>query len=80
MSTGKRLILTTDHSGAGGLAEAKLADSVIPLSPGFAWGPLPSQAELETLLSSRSARQAFGSHWLDSTANDSRRRGRRGRA
>ena len=64
----KRLILTTSDSGAGGLLEAKLADCVIPLGPRFVWGPLPSQTELETWLSSRSARhEASGSHWLDLT-------------
>lgn len=68
MSAMKRLILTTNHSGAGGLAEAWLADCVIPLSPGFIWGPLPSRIELETFLSSRSTgHQAAGSHWLDFT-------------
>ena len=66
----KRLILTTSDSGAGGLVEAKLADCVIPLSPRFVWGPLPSQIELETLLSSRSSvHQDSGSHWLDFTGN-----------
>lgn len=64
----KRLILTTSESGAGGLVEARLANCVIPLRPRFVWGPLPSQTELETLLSSRSAvHQAPGSHWLDFT-------------
>ena len=67
----KRLILTTSASGAGGLLEAKLADCVFPLCPRFVWGPLPSPAELETRLSSRSARreEAPGFHWLDFTGN-----------
>jgi hypothetical protein len=66
----QRLILTTSDSGAGGLLGARLADCVIPLAPKFAWGgPLPSQVELETWLSSRSARhKAPGSHWLDLAA------------
>jgi hypothetical protein len=64
----QRLILTTNDSGAGGLVEAGLANCVIPLGPRFVWGPLPSQAEIETLLSSRSARhEASDSHWLDHT-------------
>ena len=66
----ERLILTTSASGAGGLIEAKLADCVIPLCPGFVWGPLPSPVELETRLSSRSVRpEAPGFHWLDFTGN-----------
>ena len=67
----KRLILTTSASGAGGLLEAKLADCVFSLCPRFVWGPLPSPAELETRLSSRSARReaAPGFHWLDFTGN-----------
>ena len=69
MNAMKRLILTTSDSGAGGLGEAKRADCVIPLSPRFIWGPVPSPAELETLLSSRSAAdQVPGSHWLDFAA------------
>jgi len=64
----ERLILTTSASGAGGLIEAKLADCIIPLFPGFVWGPLPSPVELETRLSSRSVRpEAPGFHWLDFT-------------
>jgi hypothetical protein len=65
----QRLILTTSDSGAGGLVEARLANCVIPLGPRFVWGgPLPSQVELETWVSSRSARhEASGSHWLDHT-------------
>ena len=65
-----RLILTTSASGAGGLAKAKLADCVIPLAPGFVWGPLPSPIELETRLSSGSSRpEGSGLHWLDFTGN-----------
>jgi hypothetical protein len=66
----RRLILTFSHSAASGLAEAELADCVIPLQPGFVWGPLPSQTEIEALLSSRSAaHQDPGSHWLDFAGN-----------
>jgi hypothetical protein len=62
----KRLILTSSDSGAGGLIGARLADCVIPLGLRFVWGQLPSQIELETLLSARSAmHEASGSHWLD---------------
>jgi hypothetical protein len=61
----KRLILTTSDSAAGGLLEAKVADCVVPLGPRFVWGPLPSQTELETVLSSRSTTETPGSHWLD---------------
>jgi hypothetical protein len=60
----ERLILTTSDSGAGSLLGAKLADCVIPLGLRFVWGQLPSQIELEALLSSRSA---MASHWLDHT-------------
>jgi hypothetical protein len=64
----KRLILTSSDSGAGGLIGAKLADCVIPLGLRFVWGQLPSQIELDTWLSSRSAMpEASGSHWLDLT-------------
>jgi hypothetical protein len=68
MSAMQRLILTSSHSGAGGLIEASLANCVIPLGLRFVWGQLPPRIELETLLSSRSAmHQAPGSHWLDFT-------------
>ena len=68
MSAVKRLILTTSASGSGSLLEAKLADCVIPLRPRFVWGPLPSQIELATRLSSRSSmHDASGFHWLDFT-------------
>ena len=64
----KRLILTFSESGASGLIAARLASCVIPLGLRFVWGQLPSRIELETWLSSRSARnQAPGSHWLDLT-------------
>jgi len=64
----RRLILTSSASGAGGLIEARLANCAIPFGPRFVWGPLPSQTDLETLLSSRPTRhEASGSHWLDFT-------------
>jgi hypothetical protein len=66
MSAMKRLILTTDDSGAGNLRQAGLADIVIPFGLRFVWGPLPSDAELATLLATRSAKHgSAGSHWLD---------------
>jgi hypothetical protein len=62
----KRLVLTSDDSGAGVLKEAGLADCVLPFEPRFVWGPLPSPRELERWLGSRSAGDdAHGSHWLD---------------
>jgi len=68
MSAMKRLILTSSDSGAGALMGARLANCVIPFGLRFVWGQLPSQIELETLLSSRSAmHDASGSHWLDLT-------------
>jgi hypothetical protein len=64
----ERLILTTSDSGAGGLLEAKLADCVIPSELRFVWGQLPSQVELERVLSPRSAmHEASAPHWLDHT-------------
>jgi hypothetical protein len=66
MSTMKRLILTSSDSGAGALKDARIANCVIPFGSRLVWGQLPSQIELETMLSSRSAmHQASGSHWLD---------------
>jgi hypothetical protein len=62
----KRLVLTSDDSGAGVLKEAGLADCVLPFEPRFVWGPLPSPRELERWLAPRSAGDdAHGSHWLD---------------
>jgi hypothetical protein len=66
MSAMKRLILTTDDSGAGNLRQAGLADIVIPFGLRFVWGPLPTPEELATLLAARSAEHGPpGSHWLD---------------
>jgi hypothetical protein len=66
MSAMKRLILTTDDSGAGNLRQAGLADIVIPFGFRFVWGPLPTPEELATLLAARSAKHGSpGSHWLD---------------
>lgn len=62
----KRLILTTNDTGAGSLRQAGLADFVIGFGPRFVWGPLPSQADLATLLEARSAKHdLIGTHWLD---------------
>jgi len=60
-----RLILTTSDSGAGGLSQTGLADIVIPFGFRFVWGPLRSDAELVTSLSSGSP-QHDGTidHWL----------------
>ncbi|HEY5128037.1 MAG TPA: hypothetical protein VIJ35_12235 [Bradyrhizobium sp.] len=61
-----RLILTTDHSAAESLKRAGLADIVLSFGFRFVWGPLPSAAELATLLAPRSAKHVtIGDHWLD---------------
>src|SRR6266852_5533029 len=61
-----RLILTTSDSGAGNLTRAGIADIVIPLCFRFAWGPLPSAADLATSLSTRSTEHGPAlPHWLD---------------
>lgn len=61
-----RLILTTDNSGAGSLRQSGRADVVIPFGFRFVWGPLPSAADLATLLEPRSRKHAApDSHWLD---------------
>jgi hypothetical protein len=66
MSAMTHLILTTDDSGAGNLRQAGRADIVIPFGLRFVRGPLPSDAELATLLAARSAEHGPpGSHWLD---------------
>lgn len=62
----RRLIPTTNDSGAGSLKDAGLADMVLPFGFRFVWGPLPSAAELATLLAPRSAKHnSIGSHSLD---------------
>jgi hypothetical protein len=48
------LILTTSDSGAGNLKPSGLADIVIPLFFEFAWGPVPSDAELAASVMQRS--------------------------
>ena len=61
-----RLILTTDDSGSWSPGTAGLADIAIPFGLRFVWGPLPSDAELATLLETRSTKHGFPrSHWLD---------------
>src|SRR5229473_4233714 len=61
-----RLILTTSDSGAGCLMQAGVADVVIPFGFRFAWGPLPSAANLAWSLATRSARHDTAvPHWLD---------------
>jgi hypothetical protein len=62
-----RLILTTSDSGAGCLMQAGAAEIVIPFGFRFAWGRLPSAAELASLLAPRSTRHDRAvPHWLDS--------------
>src|SRR5262245_37238441 len=73
-----RLILTTDASGAGALMRAGFADVVIPFGFCFVWGPLPSDAELATLLAPRVPEQDPAvPYWLDFL--DRRRHGAIGR-
>lgn len=61
-----RLILATDNIGAGSLRAAGIADIAIPFGLRFVWGPLPSHAELATLLEARSTKHGSpDSHWLD---------------
>jgi hypothetical protein len=54
-----RLILTTSDSGAGSLKRAGLADIVIPLGFRFAWGRLPSDAELAASLAPSSTQHPW---------------------
>jgi hypothetical protein len=62
------LILTTEHSGAGHLMQTGIADIVIPLDFRFVGGPVPSAADLATILSTRSANHGPAlPHWLDDT-------------
>jgi len=64
----KRLILTTDSSGAGTLAQADIADIVIPLGLRFTSGPLPSDADLANSLATRSAKgRRAVPYWLNDT-------------
>jgi hypothetical protein len=64
----KPLVLTTDSSGAGTLAQAAIADVVIPLGFRFTSGPLPSDADLANSLATRSPKNArAASHWLHDT-------------
>jgi hypothetical protein len=61
-----RLILTTSASGAGCLQRAGAADIVIPFDFQFAWGRLPSAAELASLLAPRSTKhEPDVPNWLD---------------
>jgi hypothetical protein len=64
----KRLILTTDSSGAGTLMQAGIADIVIPLGFRFTSGPLPSDADLANSLATRSAKgRRAVPYWLNDT-------------
>jgi hypothetical protein len=62
-----RLIFTADGAAAGGLLNAGIAGTVIPVEPRLIWGPLPSDAEFTATLEPRT-RQKPGSHWLDYAA------------
>jgi hypothetical protein len=65
----ERLILTTSDSGAGSLRRAGLADCVIPFGLRFVWGLLPSQVEIENMISSSLAvHNSPGSNWRDFTS------------
>jgi hypothetical protein len=64
----KHLILTTDSSGAGCLAQAAIADIVIPLDIRFTSGPLPSDADLANSLATRSTKgRRAVPYWLNDT-------------
>jgi hypothetical protein len=64
----KHLILTTDSSGAGCLAQAAIADIVIPFDIRFTSGPLPSDAELANSLATRSTKSRRAvPYWLNDT-------------
>ena len=62
----KRLILTTDSSGAGSIGAARLADIVIALERRLVWGPPLSQAQLGAFFTARGS-QDLGLHWQDYT-------------
>ena len=62
----KRLILTTDASGAGSIGAARLADLVITLERRLVWGPPLSQAQLDAFFAVRGS-QDRGLHWQDYT-------------
>src|ERR1700738_1530427 len=75
----KRLILTTDSSGAGTLAQADIADIVIPLGLRFTSGPLPSDADLATSLATRSTKTRRAvPYWLNDTGRRNEKIRRRG--
>jgi hypothetical protein len=60
----KRLILTADTSSAYGLQKAGRADIAVAFQPRLIWGPLPSQAELATMVAAGTTQEP-GFHWLD---------------
>jgi hypothetical protein len=59
-----RLILTTHDSSSGNLGEVHRDAIMVVLGPHFIGGPLPTEAELEALLATRTD-QKKGDHWLD---------------
>src|SRR5256885_114719 len=64
-----RLILTTSDSGAGCLMQAGAAEIVIPFCFRFAWGRLPSAAELASL-AWQAYRQPTPQDWFDLLGRD----------
>ena len=53
----KRLVLTTDYSGAGNLVAARLANFTVTLGRQLVWGPLPSDAQLAAFFAARTTQQ-----------------------
>jgi hypothetical protein len=62
----KRLILTTDGSGAGGIGAAGLADFVVTLGRRLVWGPPLSRAQVDAFFAARTTLEE-GFHWQDYT-------------
>src|ERR1700750_165526 len=58
----KRLILTTDSSGAGSIGAIGLADFVITLEARAGWGPPLSQSQFDAYFAARGA-QEEGLYW-----------------
>jgi hypothetical protein len=62
----KRLILTTDTSGAGSIGAAGLADFVISLERRLVWGPPLSRQQCDAYFAARTAHKE-GANWRDHT-------------